>query len=43
MCNTYDVSLLNAFFYFRMAEDRGWIYGGWKKCGAHMREWINKT
>jgi hypothetical protein len=19
------------------------MYGGWKKSGAHMREWMNKT
>jgi hypothetical protein len=22
---------------------RGWMYGGWKKNGAHTREWMNKT
>jgi hypothetical protein len=26
-----------------MAEDRGWMHGGWKKSGAHTREWMNKT
>jgi hypothetical protein len=26
-----------------MAEDRGWMYGGWMKSGAHTREWMNKT
>jgi hypothetical protein len=26
-----------------MAEDRGWMYGGWKKGEAHMQEWMNKT
>jgi hypothetical protein len=26
-----------------MAEDRGSMYGGWKKGGAHMREWMSKT
>jgi hypothetical protein len=24
-------------------EGHGWMYGGWKKSGAHTREWINKT
>jgi hypothetical protein len=24
-------------------EGRGWMHGGWKKSGAHMRKWINKT
>jgi hypothetical protein len=24
-------------------EGHGWMYGGWKKCGAHTREWMNKT
>jgi hypothetical protein len=24
-------------------EGRGWMYGGWKKSGAHMREWMNET
>jgi hypothetical protein len=24
-------------------EGRGWMYGGWKKSGAHTREWMNKT
>jgi hypothetical protein len=27
----------------RMAEDRGWMYGGCKKGGAHMKEWMNKN
>jgi hypothetical protein len=26
-----------------MAADHGWMYGGWKKSGAHTREWMNKT
>jgi hypothetical protein len=44
MCGTYDVSLLNNFFASRMADEgRGWMYGGWKKSGAHTREWMNKT
>jgi hypothetical protein len=33
---------LNECFDSRMAEDHGWMYGGWKKGGGHM-EWINKT
>jgi hypothetical protein len=24
-------------------KSRGWMYGGWKKSGAHMEEWMNKT
>jgi hypothetical protein len=24
-------------------EDRGWMYSGLKKSGAHTREWMNKT
>jgi hypothetical protein len=43
MCGTYDASLLNKFLPFRMAEDRGWMYGGWKESGAHTRECMNKT
>jgi hypothetical protein len=35
--------LLNDFFNSRMAENRGLMYGGWEKGGAHMREWMNKT
>jgi hypothetical protein len=32
------------FFTSRMADEgRGWMYGGWKKSGAHTREWMNKT
>jgi hypothetical protein len=42
-CGTYDASLLNEFFTSIMAEDHGWMYGGWMKSGAHTREWINKT
>jgi hypothetical protein len=26
-----------------MVEDHGWMYGGWKKGGAHTKEWMNKT
>jgi hypothetical protein len=26
-----------------MVEDCGWMYGGWNKCGAHTRVWMNKT
>jgi hypothetical protein len=26
-----------------MAEDHGWMYGGWKKGGAHTKEWMKKT
>jgi hypothetical protein len=36
-------SLLNEFLMSRMAEDRGWMYGGRKKSGAYTREWMNKT
>jgi hypothetical protein len=43
MCGTYDASLMNEFFDFIMTEDHGWMYGGWKKDGAHTREWMNKT
>jgi hypothetical protein len=43
MCGTYDASLLNENFDSRMAKDRGWMYDGWKKSGAHTREWMNKT
>jgi hypothetical protein len=32
------------FFASRMADEgRGWMYNGWKKSGAHTREWMNKT
>jgi hypothetical protein len=24
-------------------QGRGWMYGGWKKSGAHTMEWMNKT
>jgi hypothetical protein len=37
MCGTYDASLLNEFFDSIMVEVHGWMYGGWKKGGAHMR------
>jgi hypothetical protein len=43
MCFTYDPSLLNECFDSRMPEDHGWMYGGWKKGGAHMKEWIMKS
>jgi len=26
-----------------MAEDRKWMYAGWKKGGAHEKEWMTKT
>jgi hypothetical protein len=26
-----------------MGDDRKWMYYGWRKNGAHSREWINKT
>jgi hypothetical protein len=25
-----------------MPEDRGWMYGGWKKGGGHTKKWMNK-
>jgi hypothetical protein len=41
---TYDASLLNDFFASRMTDEgREWMYDGWKKSGAHTREWMNKT
>jgi hypothetical protein len=43
MCGTYYASLLNECFDSRMAKDRGWMYSGWKKGGAHTKEWMNKT
>jgi hypothetical protein len=44
MCGIYDASLLNELFASRMADQgRGWMYGGWKKRGAHTMEWMNKT
>jgi hypothetical protein len=44
MCGTYDASLLNEFFASIMVDqDRGWMYGDWKKSGAHTTEWMNKT
>jgi hypothetical protein len=24
-------------------QHHGWMYGGWKKSGAHTAEWLNKT
>jgi hypothetical protein len=24
-------------------ECHGWMYSGWKKSGAHMRKWMNRT
>jgi hypothetical protein len=39
MCGIYDASLLNELFASRMADQgRGWMYGGWKKRGAHTME-----
>jgi hypothetical protein len=35
--------LLNECFDTRMAEDHGWMHGGWKKGGAHTKEWMKKT
>jgi hypothetical protein len=26
-----------------MGDDRKWIYDGWRKNGAHSREWVDKT
>jgi hypothetical protein len=26
-----------------MVEHCGWMYGGWKKGGAHTKEWMNKA
>jgi hypothetical protein len=26
-----------------MSDDRKWMYDGWRKNGAHSREWIDKT
>jgi hypothetical protein len=44
MHGTYDASLLNKFFASRMADQgHWWMYGGWKKSGAHTTEWMNKT
>jgi hypothetical protein len=43
MCGTYDESLLNECFNSRMGVDHGWMYDGWKKGGAHIKEWVNKT
>jgi hypothetical protein len=43
MCGTYDASLLNEYFDSRMTEYRGWLYGGWRKGGAHAKEWLNKA
>jgi hypothetical protein len=41
---TYNASLLNEFFASRMADEGyGWLYGGWKKSGAHTTEWRNRT
>jgi hypothetical protein len=31
------------FFDSRMVDNCGWMYGGWKKNGAHTREWMNRT
>jgi hypothetical protein len=44
MCGIYVVSLLNEFFDSIITDEgRGWMYGGWKKNGAHTREWMNKA
>jgi hypothetical protein len=43
MCGTYDESLLNECFNSRMGVDHEWMYDGWKKGGAHIKEWVNKT
>jgi hypothetical protein len=44
MRSTYVASLLNEFFNSKMDDEgRGWMYDSWKKSGAHMREWMNKT
>jgi hypothetical protein len=41
---TYDAFLLNEFFASGMADQgHGWMYGGWKKNGAHTTAWMNKT
>jgi hypothetical protein len=35
---------VDIYFASRMADQgRGWMYGGWKKSGAHTTEWMNKT
>jgi hypothetical protein len=35
---------VDIYFASRMAgQGRGWMYGGWKKSGAHTTEWMNKT
>jgi hypothetical protein len=40
---TYGTFLLNEFFASRMAdESRVWMYGGWKKSGAHTRQWMKR-
>jgi hypothetical protein len=26
-----------------MGDDRKWMYDGWRKNGAHSREWVDKT
>jgi hypothetical protein len=32
------------FFDSKMADEgHGWMYDSWKKSGAHMKEWMNKT
>jgi hypothetical protein len=34
---------MNFFTSIMVDEGRGWMYGSWKKSGAHTREWMNKT
>jgi hypothetical protein len=44
MRGTYDALLLNELFASRMADQgHGWMYGGWKKSGAHTMECMDKT
>jgi hypothetical protein len=26
-----------------MVDDQKWMYDGWRKNGAHLREWVDKT
>jgi hypothetical protein len=35
---------VDIYFASRMGDQgHGWMYGGWKKSGAHTTEWMNKT
>jgi hypothetical protein len=35
---------VDIYFACRMVDqNHGWMYGGWKKSGAHTTEWMNKT